>query len=174
MVMLTCRGMLVRRGILTIGIVGVVVLGAVVFRESDSMPVLFPTKTRGSLVSTYNSRRALRWRARVKCSKRLKQILAKTEGVESYQTIGGYGVVTNTYQPNYGSLFARLTPWEERHGEALHVKGIMAEAPDRVCGDSGRRDLSVQYPDTQRIWRRIRFQFSDSGSHRHNDCRATG
>ena len=58
--------------------------------------------------------------------KKVEEILAKTEGVESYQTIGGYGVVTNTYQPNYGSLFARLKPWEERHGEELHVKGIMA------------------------------------------------
>jgi HAE1 family hydrophobic/amphiphilic exporter-1 len=59
--------------------------------------------------------------------KKVEAILAKTEGIESYQTIGGYGVVTNTYQPNYGSLFARLKPWEERHGEALHVKGIMAK-----------------------------------------------
>ena len=40
--------------------------------------------------------------------KKVEEILAKTEGVESYQTIGGYGVVTNTYQSNYGSLFARL------------------------------------------------------------------
>jgi len=57
---------------------------------------------------------------------KVEEILSKTDGIESYQTIGGYGVVTNTYQPNYGSLFARLKPWEERHGEALHVKGIMA------------------------------------------------
>ena len=28
--------------------------------------------------------------------------------------------------PNYGSIFARLKPWDDRHGEALHVKGIMA------------------------------------------------
>ena len=52
--------------------------------------------------------------------------MGKTEGIESYQTIGGYGVVTNTYQSNYGTIFARLHPWEERHGEALHVKGVMA------------------------------------------------
>src|SRR5262249_14324754 len=48
------------------------------------------------------------------------------EGLDSYQTVGGYGMVTNTYQPNYGSVLVRLKPWEERHGEALHVKGIMA------------------------------------------------
>jgi HAE1 family hydrophobic/amphiphilic exporter-1 len=58
--------------------------------------------------------------------KKVEEILGKTEGIESFQTIGGYGAVTNTYQSNYGSMFARLHPWEERHEEALKVKGIMA------------------------------------------------
>jgi HAE1 family hydrophobic/amphiphilic exporter-1 len=66
--------------------------------------------------------------------KQVEEILAKTEGVESYQTIGGYGVVTNTYQPNYGTIFARLKPWEERHGEALHVKGIMGGLQQHFAG----------------------------------------
>jgi len=56
----------------------------------------------------------------------VEEILAKTEGLDSFQAIGGYGMVTSTYQPNYGSLFVRLKPWEERKGEELHVKGIMA------------------------------------------------
>jgi HAE1 family hydrophobic/amphiphilic exporter-1 len=66
--------------------------------------------------------------------KKVEAILAKTEGIESYQTVGGYGVVTNTYQPNYGSLFARLKPWEERHGDAVHVKGIMASLQREFAG----------------------------------------
>src|SRR5439155_467889 len=57
---------------------------------------------------------------------KVEEILAKVEAVDSYQTIGGYGAVTSTYQPNFGSIFVRLKPWEERHEEALHVKGIMA------------------------------------------------
>ena len=56
----------------------------------------------------------------------VEQILAKTEGVESFTTIGGYGVVTSTYQPNFGTIFVRLKPWDDRHSEALHVRGIMA------------------------------------------------
>jgi hydrophobic/amphiphilic exporter-1 (mainly G- bacteria), HAE1 family len=56
----------------------------------------------------------------------VEQIVAKTPGVESFNTIGGYGVVTNTYQPNFGTVFARLHPWEERHSPELHVKGVMA------------------------------------------------
>ena len=46
----------------------------------------------------------------------VEQILAKTEGVDSFTTIGGYGVVTSTYQPNFGTIFVRLKPWDERHG----------------------------------------------------------
>jgi HAE1 family hydrophobic/amphiphilic exporter-1 len=56
----------------------------------------------------------------------VEEIISKTEGATSYQTIGGYGVVTSTYQPNFGTVFVRLKPWEERHGEALHATGIMA------------------------------------------------
>src|SRR5439155_7318818 len=59
--------------------------------------------------------------------KKVEDILSKTEGVESYQAIGGYGVVTNTYQTNYASCFARLHPWEERPTADLKVKGIMAK-----------------------------------------------
>src|SRR6185295_276167 len=59
--------------------------------------------------------------------KQVEEILSKNHAIESYQTIGGYGVVTNTYQSNYGTLFARLKPWEERHKESEKVRGIMAE-----------------------------------------------
>jgi HAE1 family hydrophobic/amphiphilic exporter-1 len=34
--------------------------------------------------------------------------------------------VTNTFQPNFGTIFARLKPWDERHDPELHVKGAMA------------------------------------------------
>ncbi len=56
----------------------------------------------------------------------VEEILGRTEGIQSFATIGGYGVVTNTYQPNFGTIFARLDPWEERASETLHVKGVMA------------------------------------------------
>jgi len=117
--------LLVRRGILTIGIVGVVVLGAVFFAKK--IPTGFiPDEDQGILGINVQLPPGASLARTSEVLKKVEAILAKTEGIESYQTIGGYGVVTNTYQPNYGSLFARLKPWEERHGEALHVKGIMA------------------------------------------------
>jgi hydrophobic/amphiphilic exporter-1 (mainly G- bacteria), HAE1 family len=57
---------------------------------------------------------------------KIEAILAKTEGIDSYNAIGGYGILTSSFQPNFGSFFVRLKPWEERHGEALHVRGVMA------------------------------------------------
>jgi HAE1 family hydrophobic/amphiphilic exporter-1 len=117
--------LLVRRGILTIGIVGVVVFGAIVFARA--IPTGFiPDEDQGIFGVNVQLPPGASLARTSEVLKEVEGILAKTEGVESYQTIGGYGVVTNTYQPNYGSLFARLKPWEDRHGEALHVKGIMA------------------------------------------------
>ncbi|HEX5889044.1 MAG TPA: multidrug efflux RND transporter permease subunit [Pyrinomonadaceae bacterium] len=117
--------LLVRRGIITIGIVAVVVLGATVFARA--IPAGFiPDEDQGIFGVNVQLPPGASLARTGEVLKKVEEILAKTEGVESYQTVGGYGVVTNTYQPNYGSIFARLKPWEERHGEALHVKGIMA------------------------------------------------
>jgi HAE1 family hydrophobic/amphiphilic exporter-1 len=117
--------LLIRRSLITIGIVGVVVLGAALFARA--IPAGFiPDEDQGIFGVNVQLPPGASLARTGEVLKKVEEILAKTEGVESYQTVGGYGVVTNTYQPNYGSIFARLKPWEERHGEALHVKGIMA------------------------------------------------
>ena len=117
--------LLVRRGILTIVMVAAVAVGAGLFGKA--LPAGFiPDEDQGIFgVNVQLPPGASLERTSV-VLKKVEDILAKTEGVDSFQTVGGYGLVTNTYQPNYGSIFARLKPWEERKGEALHVKGIMA------------------------------------------------
>src|SRR6185503_6341667 len=126
--------LLVRRAIVTIGIVGIVVAGALLFAKA--IPAGFiPDEDQGIFGVNLQLPPGASLARTSEVLKKVEEILAKTDGVESYQTIGGYGVVTNTYQPNYGSLFARLKPWEERHGEALHVKGIMANL-QRECAAS--------------------------------------
>jgi hydrophobic/amphiphilic exporter-1 (mainly G- bacteria), HAE1 family len=118
--------LLVRRGIITIVIVGVVVLGAGFFAKL--IPAGFiPDEDQGIFGVNVQLPPGASLARTSEVLKTVEDMLGKAEGIESYQTIGGYGVVTNTYQPNYGTLFARLQPWEERHGDALHVKGIMAE-----------------------------------------------
>src|ERR1700754_2460627 len=124
--------LLVRRGLITIGIVGVVVLGAALFARA--IPAGFiPDEDQGIFGVNVQLPPGASLARTGEVLRKVEEILAKTEGVESYQTVGGYGVVTNTYQPNYGSIFARLKPWDERHGAALHVKGIMAGPQKKVA-----------------------------------------
>ncbi|HEU4388709.1 MAG TPA: efflux RND transporter permease subunit, partial [Blastocatellia bacterium] len=118
--------MLIRRGILTIGIVGVVILGVVLFARA--IPAGFiPDEDQGIMGVNVQLPPGASLARTSEVLKKVEDILAKTEGVESYQTVGGYGVVTNTFQPNYGTVFARLHPWEERKSPELKVKGIMAK-----------------------------------------------
>jgi len=124
---------LVRRGIITIGIVVAVVLGAGFFAKRIQAGFI-PDEDQGILGVNVQLPPGASLVRTSEVLKQVEDILAKTEGIESYQTIGGYGVVTNTYQSNYGTLFARLKPWEERHGEALHVKGIMAGLQRQFAG----------------------------------------
>ncbi len=118
--------LLVRHAIVTILIVGVVVAGVVLL--GGRLPAGFiPDEDQGLFGVNVQLPPAASLERTSAVLRKVEAILAKTEGVESYQTIGGYGAVTSTYQPNFGSIFVRLKPWEERHGEALHVKGIMAQ-----------------------------------------------
>jgi HAE1 family hydrophobic/amphiphilic exporter-1 len=117
--------LLVRRGILTIGIVAVVAVGAGLFARV--IPAGFiPDEDQGIFGVNVQLPPGASLERTSAVLKKVEEILAKTDGIDSFQAIGGYGLVTNTYQPNYGSLFVRLKPWEERKGDALHVKGIMA------------------------------------------------
>jgi HAE1 family hydrophobic/amphiphilic exporter-1 len=117
--------LLVRRSIVTIVIIGGVVLGALILARQ--LPAGFiPDEDQGIFGVNVQLPPGASLTRTSEVLKEVEEILAKTDGIESFQTIGGYGVVTNTYQTNYGSMFARLKPWDERHGDALHVKGIMA------------------------------------------------
>jgi HAE1 family hydrophobic/amphiphilic exporter-1 len=117
--------LLVRRAFLTILIIGGVVVGAGFFGKL--LPAGFiPDEDQGIFGVNVQLPAAASLERTSSVLKQVEAILARTDGIESYQTIGGYGVVTSTYQPNFGTIFARLKPWKERPGDALHVRGIMA------------------------------------------------
>ncbi|HEU4345070.1 MAG TPA: multidrug efflux RND transporter permease subunit [Candidatus Binatia bacterium] len=117
--------LLVRRAWFTIVIVAVVAVGAGLF--GGALPAGFvPEEDQGvfSINVQLPPGSSLELTSRVLA--KIEAILAKTEGIDSYNAIGGYGILTSSFQPNFGSFFVRLKPWEERHGEALHVRGVMA------------------------------------------------
>jgi len=116
--------LLIRRGIITILLVGVVIVGVGLFGRA--LPAGFiPDEDQGLFGVNVQLPPAASLERTSAVLRKIEAIIAKVEGVDSYQTIGGYGAVTSTYQPNFGSIFVRLKPWEERHAESQKVYGIM-------------------------------------------------
>ncbi len=124
--------LLVRRSFITILIIVVVIVGAGFFAKR--LPLGFiPDEDQGIFGVSVQLPPGASLARTSEVLRQVEEILSETEGVESFQTVGGYGVVTNTYQTNYGSMFARLKPWDERKDEALHVKSIMAKLQRRFA-----------------------------------------
>ena len=117
--------LLVRRAVVTVLLVAVVVVGAGLFGRA--LPAGFiPEEDQGLHGVNVQLPPGASLERTAEVLTQVEQILAKTPGADAFSTIGGYGVVTNTYQPNFGTIFVRLKPWDERKEPALHVKGIMA------------------------------------------------
>jgi HAE1 family hydrophobic/amphiphilic exporter-1 len=118
--------LLVRRSLLTIAIVAAVAIGASLFARV--LPAGFiPEEDQGIFgVNVQLPPGASLERTALVLTK-VEEILARADGLDSYQTVGGYGAVTSTYQPNYGTIFVRMRPWEERKSKELHVNGIMGK-----------------------------------------------
>ena len=57
--------------------------------------------------------------------RKVEQVLAANEGVEGYNTISGFSLLTGAYSSNMGFFFVQLKPWEERHTAELHANGIL-------------------------------------------------
>jgi HAE1 family hydrophobic/amphiphilic exporter-1 len=54
-----------------------------------------------------------------------EQILAHTEGIQSYTTISGFSLLSQIAASNMGLIFLNLSPWEERKSKALSVEAIL-------------------------------------------------
>jgi len=134
-------GHLVRRAWITIVIVAGVVVG-VVFLGGNLAAGFIPEEDQGIFGVNVQLPPAASLERTSQVMAKVEEILSHTEGVTSFVTIGGYGVVTSTYQPNFGTIFARLKPWEEREEAPLKLKAILA----RLQGEFSRIPDAVIFP----------------------------
>jgi len=72
--------------------------------------------------------------------KRIEDILLATPGVESAAAIPGYSILDATVSPTNGMFFVKLTPWEQRSADSLHVDAILPKLqkqlnriPNGIC-----------------------------------------
>jgi hydrophobic/amphiphilic exporter-1 (mainly G- bacteria), HAE1 family len=57
--------------------------------------------------------------------RKVDDILAHTEGIQGYDAIAGFSLLSNTSSTYSGFYFIALTPWHERHTPELSAKAIM-------------------------------------------------
>jgi len=70
--------------------------------------------------------------------KKVEGILAKTDGVQSYVTVGGFSLLTRISASYQGFFFVAFTPWDERPSKQLAARAIV----DRLNGT-----LAAQVPE---------------------------
>jgi HAE1 family hydrophobic/amphiphilic exporter-1 len=67
-------------------------------------------------------------------TRKIDQLLARTDGVANFNTIAGFSLLSRVTADNYGFYFVGLKPWEERTGAGLDARQIV----NRVNADLRR------------------------------------
>jgi HAE1 family hydrophobic/amphiphilic exporter-1 len=57
--------------------------------------------------------------------RKAEKILAHHEGIDGFNTISGYTLLTSAYSTNMGFFFVQLKPWHDRHGAEDHSREIV-------------------------------------------------
>jgi hydrophobic/amphiphilic exporter-1 (mainly G- bacteria), HAE1 family len=58
--------------------------------------------------------------------KKGEQIMAANHGIDGYNAISGFSLLTGAYASNMGFYFVALKPWHDRHTAEEHANGIVA------------------------------------------------
>ena len=73
-------------------------------------------------------------------ARQIEQVLAETEGVQSYTTIVGFSLLANISATYNGFYFVQLEPWGERGDRTADV--IIARAERSACASCRARRRS--------------------------------
>ena len=69
--------------------------------------------------------------------KQVEQVLKGTEGIVACTGVGGLGILTNSFSPEFASFFCKLEPWEERSSPELHVTGVQQTLKRKLANIPG-------------------------------------
>jgi len=85
-----------------------------------------PEEDQGYLILNVQLPDAASFQRTTEVTRRIEDILAKTEGVLHTTTINGFSLLTRTSASYTAFFFVTLKPWDERHGDKLSVQGLIA------------------------------------------------
>jgi HAE1 family hydrophobic/amphiphilic exporter-1 len=64
--------------------------------------------------------------------RKMDNILAHTHGVQGYDAIAGFSLLSNTSSTYSGFYFVQFDPWEERHGPGLSAKELVVALNQKI------------------------------------------
>ncbi len=67
-------------------------------------------------------------------ARKVEGLLAKTEGIYSYNTMVGFSFLTRVTASNNAFYFIRLTPWDDREAPELHARAIVNRLNGQLRG----------------------------------------
>jgi HAE1 family hydrophobic/amphiphilic exporter-1 len=70
-----------------------------------------------------------------KVLQKVEAILSKTEGVQAYNTIGGFSLLTRVSASYTGFFFIGLKPWDQRHSAELQAARIVQNLNGKLAGE---------------------------------------
>ena len=110
-------------------VVSIVLIGGLVFltiRLVDRIPGGFvPEEDQGYILVNAMLPDASSLERTDTVMRKVEKILAENEGVEGYNTISGFSLITGAYSSNMGFFFVQLKEWGERTTPELHSSGVV-------------------------------------------------
>jgi hydrophobe/amphiphile efflux-1 (HAE1) family protein len=89
----------------------------------------------------------------------VEEILLSTPGIVGTNLFGGFDALTQTFPPNFGSVFVSLAPWEERGAEGLSLEAVLAQVRPRLAAIPGARVLALNPAPVRGLSRTGGFEF---------------
>ncbi len=118
-------GILIRKSLRSLAFIGVVCFVIVVLVRH--IPAGFvPEEDQGYIMVNAQLPDAASLERTDAVMRKAEAILEKNEGVEGFNTISGYSLITSAYSSNMGFFFVQLKPWEERKTPELHASGVVS------------------------------------------------
>ena len=118
-------GILIRKTVRSI--VFIAILCAAIVVLGRHIPAGFiPEEDQGYLIAQVNLPDASSLERTDLVMKKAEAIIKANEGVEGYNTVTGFSMVTGSYSPNQGFFFIQLKEWAHRTTPEAHASGITA------------------------------------------------
>jgi HAE1 family hydrophobic/amphiphilic exporter-1 len=118
-------GILIRKTLFSFGFMGLLIFGIVVLGRH--IPAGFvPEEDQGYIMVNAQLPDAASLERTDAVMKKAEKILEHNEGVEGFNTISGYSLITSAYSSNMGFFFVQLKPWHDRHTPESHATGVVS------------------------------------------------